>query len=146
MSASLANPLLAGRSSTAFRTSQAAHVALPEGTIVVSADDHWEINEDIFFKSFPNELREKAPRVWFDRYWRIGYPGVMEAAGISERVSKISETSCGNGAWDSALRQAHLAAEGINKEIVYPQTLLGFVRHSDVSVQEWIYRVYNEYI
>ena len=41
---------------------------LPPGARVVSADDHWEITDDIFYENFPADLKDKAPRVWFDQY------------------------------------------------------------------------------
>ena len=36
---------------------------LPEGTIVVSADNHWSVVDDIFYENFPAHLKEKAPRI-----------------------------------------------------------------------------------
>ena len=48
---------------------------LPEGLTLVSADNHIEVTRDIFYESFPERLRDSAPRVWFDRYWRIGIRG-----------------------------------------------------------------------
>ena len=54
-------------------------VGLPEGLVLVSADNHIELTEDIFFESFPESLRAGAPRVWFDKYWRVGFPDAMQA-------------------------------------------------------------------
>ncbi len=34
-----------------------------ETLTIVSADNHTEITEDIFYKAFPEHLRDKAPRV-----------------------------------------------------------------------------------
>ena len=36
-------------------------------------------------------------------------------------------------------------AEGVAFEILFPQTLIGFVRYPDLEIQENMYRVYNEY-
>src|SRR5580693_2906265 len=42
-------------------------VVLPPGTVVVSADNHWSLTQDIFFERFPPHLRDKAPRLWKDK-------------------------------------------------------------------------------
>ena len=52
-------------------------VQLPVGLRVFSADNHLEIGDDVFFEKFPAHLKDKAPRVWFDRFWRIGYKGMV---------------------------------------------------------------------
>ena len=44
---------------------------LPPDTRLISADNHWELCEDIFHENFPSHLKDKAPRVWFDEFWRI---------------------------------------------------------------------------
>ncbi|MCB0938095.1 MAG: amidohydrolase, partial [Mycobacterium sp.] len=39
---------------------------LPAGTEVFSADNHISLSEDIFYEKFPAELKEKAPRIWYE--------------------------------------------------------------------------------
>src|SRR5690606_9375966 len=41
--------------------------------------------------------------------------------------------------------KAAMDAEGIEFEILFPQTLIGFIRYPDLEVQENMYRIYNEY-
>ena len=112
----------------------------------VSADSHWEVTEDIFFENFPAHLKEDAPRVWHDRYWRIGYPGRMESFAIGDNAPRIMAKGLGRGGWNMEQRRTELEVEGIWQEIVYPQSLLGFVRYPNFEVQEWLYRIYNDYM
>ena len=37
---------------------------VPPGTVVVSADNHWSISEDIFYEGFPKHLRDAAPKLY----------------------------------------------------------------------------------
>jgi predicted TIM-barrel fold metal-dependent hydrolase len=126
---------------------------LPKGLTVVSADNHIELTEDIFYERFPARLRDKAPRVWFDKYWRVGFKGEMEAYNVSGSRNPIADSiddalirTVLNDGFQSQVRYQHLDAEGIKKEIVYPQSLMAFVRYPDQEVQELMYRTYNEYI
>jgi predicted TIM-barrel fold metal-dependent hydrolase len=119
---------------------------LPEGTRLISADNHWEITEDIFYENFPSHLQDKAPRVWFDRFWRIGYRGEVEALPMGERtVTAIERTTGRGGDWTPGLRYADMAAEGVEEEVVFPNSLIGFARYPEFEVQEALYRVYNEH-
>ena len=38
-------------------------VGLPEGTEVFSADNHISLADDIFYERFPDDLKDKAPRI-----------------------------------------------------------------------------------
>src|SRR4051794_12362778 len=74
------NPLTAEAGMIVDRTSQPREVAkLPQDLVLVSADNHIELTEDIFYERFPADRRQAAPRVWFDRYWRVGFPDSMQA-------------------------------------------------------------------
>jgi predicted TIM-barrel fold metal-dependent hydrolase len=119
---------------------------LPEGLALVSADNHIEVTRDIFYESFPEHLRASAPRVWFDRYWRIGFQGEMEAYPTGVDIGTALSRSVLSDGFDFSVRDRHLDAEGIAKEIAYPQSLLAFVRYPDREVQELLYRSYNEYL
>lgn len=129
------------------RTAQAdLDMGLPPGTRLISADNHWEITEDIFYENFPSRLKDKAPRVWFDRFWRIGYPGELEALPMGERtVTAIERTTGRGGDWSPGLRYADMTTEGVQEEIVFPNSLIGFARYPEFEVQEALYRVYNEH-
>lgn len=124
---------------------RAAPVDLPAGLRVVSADSHLEIADDVFYERFPQRLREKAPRVWFDRYWHIGYRGEIEALKLgakgTDALVKCNLPSVG----DVDAHIAAMDAEQIEFEILFPQTLIGFIRYPDLEVQEHMYRIYNAY-
>ncbi len=142
-----ANPLMREIGPTVLRSAQpSTEFALPEGTVVVSADAHWEINEDIFYERFPDHLKEEAPRVWFDKYWRMGYKGEVEAFGLHEKVDRTLLRSVGPGVADMDRRIADMNIEGVEKEIVFPQSLLSFIRYPKLEIQENMYRAYNEYM
>ena len=119
---------------------------LPQGLTLVSADNHIEITEDIFYSAFPSALRESAPRVWFDKYWHVGFKGEFEALPIGFDMEAALSKTVMNAGFDFTIRSQHLKAEGVRKEIVYPQSLLAFIRYPDPEVQELMYRTYNEYL
>src|ERR1700730_13069991 len=75
---------------------------LPAGTKLISADNHWEITQDIFHEHFPQHLKSKAPRVWHDGFWRIGYRGQIEALPLGERTTKAIVRTTGGGDWSPA--------------------------------------------
>jgi predicted TIM-barrel fold metal-dependent hydrolase len=121
-------------------------VKLPQGLTLVSADNHIELTEDVFYENFPARLRDAAPRVWFDRYWRVGFKDQMEAYPIGVDVDTALARSVLNDGFNFEVRNRHLDTEGIAKEIAYPQSLLAFIRYPDQEMQELMYATYNEYI
>jgi predicted TIM-barrel fold metal-dependent hydrolase len=118
---------------------------LPANTRIISADGHWEIAEDIFYENFPARLKDKAPRVWFDGYQRIGYRNEMEAFPLGQRALEII-TRCNGDTTSIATRLRDMDAERVEMEICFPNTLTAFVRYPDLEVQEHMYRVYNDYM
>lgn len=121
-------------------------VTLPHGLQLVSADNHIELTEDIFFERFPEDRREGAPRVWFDKYWRVGFPDALQAYPTGVDVDRALVRSVLNDGFSFDVRTAHLDAEGIAHEIVYPNSLMGFIRYPDQGLQELMYRTYNDYM
>jgi len=55
-----------------------ANLKISTGAAVISADDHCEVTRNIFKDSFPDWLKNRAPDVWFDKFWRIGYKGELK--------------------------------------------------------------------
>ena len=143
----LENPLAADAGMIVDRVGQSRDSAkLPADLILVSADNHIELTEDIFYERFPAERRDAAPRVWFDRYWRVGFKDAMQAYPESADVDTALARSVLNDGFEFRVRDEHLDNEGIDKEIVYPQSLMAFVRYPDQEMQELMYRTYNEYV
>ena len=57
-------------------------VGLPEGTEVFSADNHISLADDIFYERFPDDLKDKAPRIWYeDGAYMVGPQGTDVPAG-----------------------------------------------------------------
>jgi len=79
-----------------------------------------EISEDIFYEGFPRDLKEQAPRVWFDKYWHIGYREGMQNYPSNPQVDEVARRTMVQGGWDIKARLNHLDAEGIQKEIMFP--------------------------
>src|SRR4051812_39816452 len=51
-------------------------VGLPEGTVVFSADNHISLAADIFYERFPDDLKDNAPRIWYeDGAYQVGRKG-----------------------------------------------------------------------
>jgi len=142
----LENPLLRNVGHIIDRDpARAPAVELPAGLRVFSADNHLEIGDDVFFERFPAHLKEKAPRVWFDRYWHIGYKNNVEALKLGPKGTDALIRCNLSTVADLDVRYAAMDAEGIEFELCFPQTLIGFARYPDLEVQENMYRIYNEY-
>ncbi len=144
---SLANPLMREIGpATPRQIEPFIELDLPKDTVIVSADGHWELDGDIFIDAFPAHLKDEAPRVWFDQFIRVGYKGTMETYPTTQEVVRGVQLNVGPGAADIDIRLGHMAAEGVQKEILFPQSILSFIRHSNPEVTETIFRVYNSYI
>jgi hypothetical protein len=62
------------------------NVGLPEGTVVFSADNHISLADDIFYQRFPDDLKEKAPRIWYeDGAYQVGARDSRFSRAISAR-------------------------------------------------------------
>jgi len=121
-------------------------VVLPPGTIVVSADNHWSLTQDIFYERFPKHLRDKAPRLWKDKdgayHWSIdGKPM------IPPMVQKVfSHYEPVPGATSIPERLRDLDMEGVDKEINFGNAIGMFYTYADLDVREWVFRIYNEHL
>jgi predicted TIM-barrel fold metal-dependent hydrolase len=139
----LEDPLMRDIGVTLFRKPQTPGPnALLNGEGIISADSHWEVTEDIFYEGFPVHLREKAPRVWFDRAWRLGFP----PSKLTEHSIRSLELAFTSGLHDLDVRLEHVLGEGVSQEIVFPQNVMSMRGAPDVEVREWTFRVYNEWV
>lgn len=118
---------------------------LPEGTIVVSADGHW-LEGDLWIDRFPAELRDKAPRMVFeDGGWQIIVNGKRPPFPEEARML-CNAFECREGMSSVPDRLRDLDAEGIAKELLFPQRLFGLYVAGDVDMREWVFGCYNRYI
>jgi predicted TIM-barrel fold metal-dependent hydrolase len=125
---------------------QRGNLELPAGTVIVSADNHWSVGDDIFYKRFPAYLKDRAPRVWTDGSgavnWEFG--GKPMLPPHFQQVLATFERMPGCIAIEPRLRD--LDKEGIQKEIVFGNAITALIAYPDVEVREWVYRIYNEHL
>jgi hypothetical protein len=58
------------------------NTGLPAGTEVFSADNHISVADDIFYEQFPDDLKDRAPRIWYeDGAYLLGPPGNSMVVG-----------------------------------------------------------------
>ena len=127
---------------------------LPTDFRIASADGHFETLGDVYYERFPDELKDVAPRYHsFDGMPMYSDPGVeISAAKVTgpsdpafeEYLRHCVTSSVGEGAWDMERRLRDLDAEGVQKELLFPQTIVGMIRNPDRRVQEHVFRIYNE--
>lgn len=129
------------------RKPQTTRFPLPAGTEVVSADSHFPLAEDIWYQRFPTHLKEKAPRIWWDETAGIFQLGVnFKPMFPPSAYSLIKTMEDMPGAKSLQNRMKDLDAEGIAKEIVFPQVLPIFFSYPDFEVRECLFRIYNEFM
>lgn len=120
-------------------------VKLPEGTIVVSADSHLVVADDIYYERAPQKLKERMPRVWNDH--GVCQIGIGRKTVVPEFLHPLlAEQDFIPGHSKVAVRVEDMKAEGVAKEVVFPSHILSFVHHPDFEAREATFRIYNEYL
>ena len=135
-------PKMRGIGDARFRPAEADGFQAPAGTTVISADSHW-LEGDIWVDRFPEHLRDRAPRVFFENGgWevelggkRLTPPGTAEASCAFE---------CVPGFNDVAVRMRDLDAEGVQQEVIFPQKFFHLLFLENLEEKEWCVRAYNE--
>lgn len=120
---------------------------LPAGTEVFSADNHISLSEDIFFDRCPAALKDRVPRVWYEHdAWTIGSGGKQflprEFTGVLMQYDPLS----GSSTSELEARMAQLEADGVTRELAFPNALLALMGFPDTEVREACFRIYNEYL
>ena len=105
----LSHPLLEGIASINDRPLPEGPLPLELGTEVVSADSHWMVTEDIFFENFPARMKDQAPRIWHEDYWRIGKREGQQVWSPDPKVHNAVMKANLQSAWSHENRRAHLA-------------------------------------
>jgi predicted TIM-barrel fold metal-dependent hydrolase len=120
---------------------------LPAGTEVFSADNHISVADDIFYQRFPDELKDLAPRIWYeDGAYLLGRPGQSMVVGDFSAVLMQYDDLAGAASNNVEARIRELAEDGVDKELVFPNAVLALFHHPDKDIRERIFRVYNEHI
>jgi predicted TIM-barrel fold metal-dependent hydrolase len=120
---------------------------LPDGTVVFSADNHISIADDIFYNRFPDELKEKAPRIWYeDGAYQVGRKGQSFLPGDFSAVLMQYDDLPGAASTNIEARIQELREDGVEKELAFPNAILALFHYPDKQLRELAFRIYNEYI
>lgn len=117
---------------------------LPPGTVVVSADSHIMETEDLWKDRLPSEFKDQAPRLYYDEE---GFSH-LEAEGRSLDIPGLNTmlVEGREGMRDVHVRLRDLDAEGVDKELIFPQRTLSLVGLQDTGLREACMRAYNEWL
>jgi predicted TIM-barrel fold metal-dependent hydrolase len=124
-----------------------ASLGLPAGTEVFSADNHISLSEDIFYERAPAALKDRVPRVIYrDDAWNLAAGDRQflpkEFTGVLTQYDPLPGSSTG----DLEARMAQLEADGVHRELAFPNALMALLYYPDTEVRELCFRVYNEYL
>ncbi|MFJ3779054.1 amidohydrolase family protein [Streptomyces sp. NPDC090075] len=120
---------------------------LPQGTEIFSADNHISLADDIFYENFPERLKNKAPRIWYeDGAFEIGVAGKSFLPKEFSRVLMQYDPLTGSNSGNIEGRMEELRSDGIEKELAFPNALLAIFHYPDPEVRELCFRIYNEQI
>jgi predicted TIM-barrel fold metal-dependent hydrolase len=120
-------------------------VGLPAGTEVFSADNHISVADDIFYDRFPDDLKDKAPRIWYeDGAYMVGLKGKNFLPGDFSRVLMQYDDMAGAATKDIEARIAELHDDGVDKELAFPNAVLALFHFPDKEIRERVFRIYNE--
>ena len=126
---------------------ESAATGLPPGTQVFSADDHISLGEDIFVDRFPAALKDQAPRVvYHDDAWNLSFGDKLLLNPAFTGVLMQYDPLPGSSSADLDQRMATLEADGVHRELAFPNALLGLMGYRDLEVREHCFRAYNEYL
>ena len=148
----LENPLLEGIALPPLRSPEKPSKSLPVGLEIVSADGHWDLSEDIFYQKFPEKFKDRAPRVWFEKSlnsFTLGSPDSFKSnvVQIGEMAREMLSTHYTRGLYDFDERIEHMDANGITKEILFPQLILMYLNNGPtLDIREDVFRIFNEHL
>lgn len=97
---------------------------LPEGTVVVSTDSHW-LEPETFADHMPEKFRDRAPRGHFDE---SGYHFEIDGRSTDSPIIPSLLIEGRAGMWDPEFRLQEINSEHIDKELLFPQRMLGVIR------------------
>ena len=122
-------------------------VGLPAGTEIFSADNHISLADDIFYERFPDHLKDKAPRIWYEEgAYQLGRKGQSFLPGDFSAVLMQYDDMEGAGSNNIEARIRELREDGVDKELAFPNAVLALLYYPDKEIRELAFRVYNEYM
>ena len=118
--------------------------SLPEGTVVVSADSHVMETADLWKDRLPARFKDVAPKL----YWDENGFSHLEAEGRLLDVPGLNTMLVEGrpGMSDVEERIKDLNAEGVNKDIIFPQRTLSLVGLQDLELRAACMNAYNEWL
>jgi predicted TIM-barrel fold metal-dependent hydrolase len=123
------------------------NVGLPKGTVVFSADNHISLADDIFYDRFPEALKEKAPRIWYEEgAYQVGRKGQSFLPGDFSAVLMQYDDLPGAASTNIEARIQELREDGVDKELAFPNAILALFHYPDKELRELTFRIYNEYM
>jgi predicted TIM-barrel fold metal-dependent hydrolase len=122
-------------------------VGLPAGTEVFSADTHISLAADIFYERFPDNLKDSAPRIWYeDGAYQVGQQGQSFLPDVFSAVLMQYDDLAGAATNNIEARIRELREDGVDRELAFPNAVLALFHFPDKQLRERIFRIYNEYI
>ena len=115
---------------------------LPAGTRVISADSHW-LEPDRFVDLMPARYRDRAPR---GRFTERGYHFEIDGESTDNPALPSTMVEGRAGMWDPQIRAEEITREGVEQEILFPQRMLGIIRHKDFDYIQACMDAYNQLI
>ncbi|MBI5947829.1 MAG: amidohydrolase [Chloroflexi bacterium] len=135
-------PKMRGIGDARNRIAESEGRPLPAGTVVISADSHW-LEGDIWIDRFPEHLKHRAPRVFFENGgWEVELGGKRLTPPGSAAVSCSFE--CVPGFNNVPVRLKDLDVEGVAQEIIFPQKFFTLLFLENLEEKEWVARAYNQ--
>jgi predicted TIM-barrel fold metal-dependent hydrolase len=123
------------------------NVGLPAGTEVFSADTHISLAADIFYERFPDNLKDDAPRIWYeDGAYQVGQQGQSFLPDVFSAVLMQYDDLAGATTNNIEARIRELREDGVDRELAFPNAVLALFHFPDKQLRERIFRIYNEYI
>jgi predicted TIM-barrel fold metal-dependent hydrolase len=122
-------------------------VGLPAGTEVFSADNHISLAEDIFHEQFPEGMKDRAPRVVnVEGGWVVAADTTPVLVKEFIQVLTQYDPVPGSHTGEVDERLAALDAEGVHRELAFPNSVLAIFAWPDKEVRELCFRIYNEHL
>jgi predicted TIM-barrel fold metal-dependent hydrolase len=117
---------------------------LPAGTVVVSADSHIMETENLWKDRLPARFQDRAPKLYYDDegFSHLEAEGrLLDTPGLNTMLVEGRE-----GMRDVHERLKDLDAEGVDKEIIFPQRTLALSGLQDLELRDACMRAYNEWL
>ena len=99
-------------------------LGLPAAIEVFSADNHISLSDDIFYERFPDDLKDKAPRIWYeDGAYMVDQKGQSMVVGDFSAVLMQYDDLAGAATNNIEARIRELAEDGVDKELAFPNAV-----------------------